>query len=239
MGKITYNDLSLPDKLNIPTQTEETKNEDNKPKLVLKDGTKVPGATTICGQLDKPFLVKWANKLGKQGIDVTEYTNSTATLGTLIHTIIESHITKTPVDLTDYKEEDIQNAEYFFFNNYMLWEKQHKVEPIFCEQSLVSEIYKFGGIIDFYCKLDDKYTVIDFKTSKHISDEHILQVSSYVQLLKENGYEVEQLLILDVKKEKDSPLEEKLLQADEVDDYWNLFKILIDVYWAKKKLKWK
>lgn len=239
MGKIAYNDLSLPDKLNIPSQNEEPKKEDNKPKLLLKDGTKVPGATTICGQLDKPYLVKWANNLGKQGIDVTTYTKGTATLGTLIHTIIESHITKTPVDLTDYKEDDIQNAEYFFFNNYMPWERQHNVELIFCEQMLVSEIYKYGGIIDCYCKLDGKYTVVDFKTSKDISNEHILQVSSYIQLLKENGYEVEQLLILNVKKEKGSPLEEKLLQVTEVDDYWNLFKILVDVYWAKKKLEWK
>ena len=121
----------------------------------------------------------------------------------------------------------------------MPWEEQHKVEPIFCEKPLVSEIYKFGGIIDFYCKLDDKYTVIDFKTSKSISEEHILQVSSYVQLLKENGYEVEQLVILDVKKDLDLKLEEKLLQVDEVEDYWNLFKLLIDVYYARKKLNWK
>ena len=229
MGKIFYGDLSLPDKLNI-------KEQDDKKGLFLKDGTKVPGATTICSLLDKPFLVKWANKLGKQGIDVTEYTANTALLGTLIHSIIESHITQEPIDLTNYKEKDINIAEHIFYNNYIPWEKEHNVELIFCEKVLVSEIYRFGGIIDFYCKLDGKYTVVDFKTSKSISDEHILQVSSYIQLLKENGYEVEQLLILNVKKEKDSNLEEKLLQPDETENYWNLFKLLIDVYYAKKKL---
>ena len=28
-----------------------------------------PGATTIIGQVDKPFLVKWANNLGLDGKD--------------------------------------------------------------------------------------------------------------------------------------------------------------------------
>ena len=207
--------------------------------LKLKDGTRVPGATTIVGLLDKPFLVKWANKLGKQGIDVTEYVEQTAKLGTLIHNIIESHTTKTEVDLSEYSDKDIDIAEQIFFKNYMQWESQHKVEPIAIELSLVSEEYKFGGIIDFYAILDGIYTVIDFKTSKQISKEHLLQVSSYVQLLKENGYQVDRLLILDVKKDINLKLEEKYLTIEETESYWKLFKYLIDVYYAKKELNWE
>ena len=99
MGKIILNNLTLPDNIKIENTSSKG--------LKLKDGTRVPGATTICGLLDKPFLVKWANNLGKQGIDVTEYTTSAALLGTLIHSIIESHVTKEAVDLTDYEEEKI------------------------------------------------------------------------------------------------------------------------------------
>ena len=207
--------------------------------LKLKDGTRVPGATTIAGLLDKPFLIKWANKLGKQGIDVKEYVDNEARKGTLIHTIIESHNTKEPVDLANYTDEEIDNASKIFYQHYMGCENQHQVEPIFSEHSLVSEQYKFGGIIDFYAKLDGVYTVIDFKTSKSINNEHLLQVSSYVQLLKENGYQVDQLLILDVKKTLDTPLEEKYLTVDETSSYWEMFKHLIDVYWIKKELKWE
>ena len=36
-------------------------------------GTRVPGATTIIGILDKPALIKWANNLGLAGIDSTKY----------------------------------------------------------------------------------------------------------------------------------------------------------------------
>lgn len=206
--------------------------------LLLKDGTRVPGATTISGLLDKPFLVKWANKLGKQGIDVMEYTNKEARKGTLIHTILESHTTQQEVYLDEYSDDEIFDASNIFYGHYMKWEEQHQVEPIFSEKSLVSEEYKFGGIIDFYAKLDGKYTVIDFKTSKAISKEHFLQVSSYVQLLKENGYQVDQLLILDVKKQLDVPLEEAYLTIEETLPYWEMFKHLLGVYWIKKELNW-
>ena len=37
----------------------------------LADGTQVPGVTTITGQLNKPALIIWANRLGLQGIDST------------------------------------------------------------------------------------------------------------------------------------------------------------------------
>jgi len=41
----------------------------------LADGTLVPGSTTVCGVLNKPALVRWANQLGLQGIDSTKYTD--------------------------------------------------------------------------------------------------------------------------------------------------------------------
>ena len=120
----------------------------------------------------------------------------------------------------------------------MQWHKE-LIQAWFSEKDLVSEQYKFGGIIDFYAILDGKYTVIDFKTSKSISNEHLLQVSSYVQLLKENGYQVDRLLILDVKKDINLKLEEKYLTIEETESYWKLFKYLIDVYYAKKELNWE
>ena len=33
--------------------------------MKLKDGTKVPGSTTVVGLINKPYLLEWANKLGK------------------------------------------------------------------------------------------------------------------------------------------------------------------------------
>ena len=39
----------------------------------LANGDIVPGVTTITGRISKPFLVKWANNLGLEGIDYDKY----------------------------------------------------------------------------------------------------------------------------------------------------------------------
>lgn len=206
------------------------------PQLKLKDGTVVPGATTILKLLDKPFLVKWANKLGKQGIDVETYVNATAKTGELVHKIIESHLTKTPVELNDYSEEEIRLAE-LAFDRYMSWESQHILEEVEIEKEVVSEIYRYGGFIDIYCKLDGEYTVIDIKTSKLISDEQYLQISSYEQLLRENNYKVDKIMILNLGKLEDSVLQIGELSLGKASKYFKVFKTLVDVYYAKKELE--
>lgn len=198
----------------------------------------LPGVTTITKLLNMPFLVKWANKLGKQGIDVTEYVENTARLGTLIHTIIESHIEKKEITLDEYTDEEIDLGGAIFYTHYMPWEQAHVVEPIFVEKQFDS-ILGYQGIIDFYCKLDGKYTIIDFKTSKSISNEHLLQVSAYKNLMEEHNYPVEQLLILDIKKDINSRLEEKYLTLDGSQSYWYIFQRLLDIYYMKKELKWE
>lgn len=208
-------------------------------KLLLNDGTQVPGATTISGLLDKPFLVKWANKLGKQQIDVEQYVNRQKDIGKLIHSIVESHVTKTPVDLESYDDEDIKLGESVFFRNYMKWESEHDIECLNVEMSLVSHIYRFGGILDMYCILDGKYTVVDFKTSKSINLEQLLQVSSYVELLRENGLQVDQAVILDVYKEPKDSYIEKILDVVDTFKYWELFEKLIDVYYLLKEIEKK
>ena len=48
-------------------------------------GELLPGVTTIIGQLDKPALVQWAWKLGKEGKDWREERDSAGDIGTLVH----------------------------------------------------------------------------------------------------------------------------------------------------------
>ena len=103
----------------------------------LADGTLVPGSTTVCGVLNKPALVRWANQLGLQGIDSTKYTDKAAKIGTLIHAMVESHITGNPIeDYDDYSQFDVEMAT-IGFNKYLEWEKNHKIEPIFNEKGFV------------------------------------------------------------------------------------------------------
>lgn len=197
-----------------------------------------PSVTTISGMLDKPFLVKWANNLGKKNIDVTEYVANQAKKGTLIHTIVESHVTKEGIYLDKYTEEEISNASNIFYNNYMNWENKHTFEFIFSEKYLVSNNYRFGGKVDIYCILDGKYTVIDLKTSKSVNEEQILQVSAYKPLLEENNYKVDQILILNLKKEI-GEAEIRFISEEEQYNYFEIFKHLLSIYFIKKEIGWK
>ena len=205
--------------------------------LRLKDGAIVPGATTIVGQLDKPFLVSWANRLGKEGKDVVEYTKQKAKLGTLIHNIIQSHLLQRELDVSAYTDDELSCGDKAYFR-YLEWEKQHTIEEVEIEKELVSELYKYGGYLDLYCKLDGKYTVIDIKTSKSISIDQEIQVSSYAQLLMENNLPVDNIMILNLGKEDNSKLQVKEISKGDMTKYFKMFTKLLDVYYTRKEIGW-
>ena len=201
-------------------------------------GAVVPGATTITGLLNKPALVLWANRLGLEGIDSTKYVDKAAKIGTLIHYLVECHITKQTPDLADFTKAE-QDIAQIGFNKYLDWEKKHTVEPIFNEKGFASDRYRYGGTCDFYCKLDGKFTLIDFKSCKGIYDEQFCQVSGYGNLLKENGYKVQQILILRIGRDETEGFEEKYITPKQEKLYFDVFKHLVKIYYIKKELNWR
>lgn len=203
----------------------------------LEDGTLVPGATTITGLLNKPALIKWANNLGLQGIDSTKYVDKAASIGTLIHSMVEAHITNKELDASEYSDFEIQMAK-IGFQKYLDWESMHKITPIFNEKKFVSEKYFYGGTLDFYCKIDGKATLVDFKSGKGIFNEHFLQTSAYANLLRENGYKVQQIMILNIGRDENEPFAYKSIPIVTARKYFSMFKNLLRVYYIKKELGW-
>lgn len=202
----------------------------------LADGTRVPGATTITGLLNKPFLVKWANNLGLQGIDSSKYTDEAAAIGTLAHAMVQAHVQGLSMDYSNYSPSQVSQAENALLS-YFEWEKQHTIKPIFCEVPYVSESLKYGGTLDCYCELDGKPTLLDYKTGKAIYDEYFVQTSAYRNLLLENGYPVEQVRILRIGREESEGFEERYVAA--TDKYFAIFRNLLEIYYLKKELGWK
>ena len=101
-------------------------------------GKRVPGVTTILGVLNKPALVKWANKLGLQGIDSTKYVDALANIGTLSHYLVECEWRGVEPDLSDYAPQDIDKAENALLS-FWAWRDQHEVEPHLVEEPMVVE----------------------------------------------------------------------------------------------------
>lgn len=177
-----------------------------------KSGLRVPGVTSITGVMDKPALVKWANNLGLQGIDSAKYVDELATIGKLAHEIIEKYLKKETMDYADYTPNQISLAENGAIK-YFEWEKKQELKTIGSEMKLVSEKHSFGGTCDLYAELNGKKTLIDLKTGKGIYGDMFTQVAGYKILLEENGYPVEDVMILRIGRSEDEGFETKTAVA--------------------------
>ena len=206
-----------------------------------KAGIRVPGTTTITGVLNKPFLIPWANKLGLQGMVVGKYVDELATIGTLAHYIVETHIrniidgTDVKPDFGDYTPNQMdlaENSALKFFE----WEKNQEIEYILSEANLISEEYQYGGCVDIYAKLNGLYTLIDLKTSKAIYSDHHTQVGGgYKRLLIENKYPVDDCRILRIGRDESEGFEDAIIPFQDLHD--KRFLLCKELYDINKRIK--
>lgn len=204
-------------------------------------GKRVPGTTTISGQLDKSrFLVPWANKLGLQGIDSSSYVDEKAKSGTLAHDMAAHELMLSmgtplpPINLADYTGHEIDAAENSFIK-WLGWKKAHNIVPILVEACLVSEVYQYGGQIDCYAMIDGRPALIDNKTSKAIYPEHWIQVAGYAIILEELGYQVDEVRILQIGRDESEGFHEEV--KTDLSIQKSIFISLREIYNLQSKLR--
>lgn len=202
----------------------------------LSDGSIVPGASTIAGLRDKPYLVKWSNNLGLAGIDSTKYKDEKADIGTLTHYRILCDLKNEKENLDEYSKLQINFSDNCMLSYYE-WKKKHTIIPIVCELPLISEVFRFGGTIDLYARIDNMNELIDFKTGKAIYDSHWIQLAGYEILLLENKYNVCGRRILNIPRAEDEKFNELSETTKRIEIWKREFKDLLDVYYCEKKLK--
>lgn len=147
----------------------------------------MPSVTTILGRFkSSDALIAWANREGLAGRDHTTARDSAAHLGTLVHTMCESHITgrTLSLDVSEVSEEDYDIAR-LCEANFAAWWKSVGGIQISSEQGMVSEMYRFGGTPDAIAHVNGELCVVDFKTSKAVYGDHIAQVAAYRTLWNE------------------------------------------------------
>jgi len=196
----------------------------------LRDGTQVPGVTTIINQLDKPQLLRWVAKVTKEGKDWEVERDYAGDIGTLVHTLIMAYFSETdiyPIDPELYGR-DLKQFELAWrcYSKFVDWNMKQNIEPVLTEHQLVSERFKFGGTPDLYANVNDKNRLIDIKTSNGIYDSYWLQLAAYGILLKENGYKVDEYQILWLPKDNrfDCPIRKTLKREKQI------FKHLLGIY---------
>lgn len=199
-----------------------------------KDKKRVPSVTTILSEINKPFLMIWANKLGLQGIDSTKYVDDKAMIGTLAHYLIESFCKKEKPNFTqfDCTDSQIEQAKACA-RKFLEWKAEHEFEPIENELQLVSEEFQYGGTIDCIAKVDGLITLIDFKTCASIHDEALWQTSAYKQMAEEHGYKIEKVIILRIGRDLNEGFEEKT--NDLLEECFRVFLCALNLYRSKKE----
>ncbi len=207
------------------------------PTYISANGKKLPSVTTILGIINKPFLVKWANKMGLQGINVEEYNRGITGIGTLAHARIQAFLENARIDDRGYTDKEIA-VSLSCFNGFMKWYEEHTVERILTEKSMISEEHKFGGTIDALLVVDGTPTIVDFKTSNQISSEYFSQLAAYDILLKEFGFTPEKSAILRLPKGKgeqfsvEPPYEYVEKTMPELENHRTIFLKALELYRA-------
>ena len=201
----------------------------------LEDGTVVPGVTTVTGLLAKPSLVRWANRLGLEGIDSARVTEQSARIGTLTHAMIRASLLGEVFDPENSDPEELGQAEEAF-RCFLRWRDGHSLLPIHCERPFVSQLLRYGGTPDCYCMLDGKPVLLDFKTGKRIYDEYFVQLAAYARLLREQGCPVEELRVLRLGRAEEACEERSVMEQEK---WFRLFENLLNIYYLRKDLSWR
>ncbi len=201
----------------------------------LADGTRVPGVTTITGQIgwSKETLCKWHNKMGLEGIDTSKYVSDKADIGTLAHRMVECHLTGEELDTSDYSKNQIDKAENCLLS-FFEWERTHKITVIHHELELVSERLGFGGKLDLNSKVDLLLEIDDLKTGSGIYAEHYVQVAGYCILADENNIPYSQARIINIPRTNDERFDQQVVKN--LDLYKQIFLRLLDIYKLKKQI---
>lgn len=204
----------------------------------LKDGKRVPGATTIGGIMDKPAMLPAAVKLTRAGMDYKKVWEEKADIGTLTHSMILAHLKQIELDLSDYTPNQVSVAENCFLS-YLEWERvTYKDKPMYAiriEEPMVSEEDGFGGTPDIITEEDSKLILTDFKTGTGIYEEHYIQMAAYDRLCEVNGYDIDKYRILHIPREESESYTE--IWTGDLSLYWEIFECCFTIYQTRKLIK--
>ena len=161
----------------------------------LKDGTKVPGTTTIIGRFkDSGGLLHWAFKQGKSGaVRLYDEAEKAADIGTCAHGMVELRLKGSDdVAVAEYAEAtcpdtDMRKRAWSSFKAYEAWASNFKVTILHQEIQLVSEQHRFGGTPDAIGLIGNELTLLDWKTSNSVYADYLIQLSAYRHLWEENN----------------------------------------------------
>ena len=217
------------------------------------NNTGVPRVTHIiksCRNNDK--IVQWAANIGSYKYKY--YSEKACSVGTNTHEKIESFLKHELLNKHSYpavlSDPDEYPYEYkvqsdIAFKNFKLWYSNMKKIGFPINKLIGIEVPIscpwFGGTIDAIVEINKAVYIIDFKTSKAITPEYLIQTSAYMWVVN-NGYatnlpHVDGVGIIRVDKGKLGVFEDVFLnefiadQSYQIHQYQSCFASYVDAYY--------
>lgn len=147
-------------------------------------GVNIPRVSQLLDTcIGKPWLRNYAAGLGKRYYSENK---KTLYIGTLVHEMIEEFLLDGTIKEFQFQSYDVKTRTERAFNNFLNWYNDKiklgfEITPLQIEK--VTTNPWFGGTID--CKMQMKYKgivrtyIMDFKTSKSLSFDYLLQAYAY------------------------------------------------------------
>jgi hypothetical protein len=124
-----------------------------------------PTVSQLISLLDKPNLLKWANKIGLEGVKLEDYRKQSTGDGDNVHKQIEN---------------DLKHGIPFDNPQFQAFRNRYTVEQI----EPVIECEHYRGRADVVMKRDNLLYLFDFKNANSIYFEQKLQLVAYKRVLK-------------------------------------------------------
>ena len=202
------------------------------------EGVFYPSVTTILQYMPKnKFFESWLKDVGHNANLIMRRAGKE---GTQVHEAAEALVKGEEVSWMD----DYGNARYsqivweMILKFYDFW-STHKPELISTEEFVFSDEHKYAGTADLVVKMNDEIWLLDLKTSNSIHKSYDLQLASYAKALQENGQKIDRTGIIWLKASSRGPSKQKkviqgkgwkLLQIDDIDKNFELFKMIYELY---------
>jgi hypothetical protein len=155
----------------------------------LADGTRIPGTTTVISAglgWNKGALMHWAWTEGREGRHYRETREAAADAGTLAHAMVDAHIRGELVAVPPDVLEPVKANALLSYHAFREWFDGSRIDLVETEMHLVSEDYRFGGTPDAVGRLKGQLALLDWKTSKAVYADYLIQLAAYEHLWNAN-----------------------------------------------------
>lgn len=158
-----------------------------------------------------------------------------ANIGKTVHRLIEADLHALLRGVGESVEDDeavCGGPVATAYQHWLTWREDHALTPLRMETMVASREHGYAGTVDLVAAIDDKKTVVDFKTGNRLYPEARLQLAAYFHALEEQeGEGIDRGLLLRLPKTAEGGLPEALwLSREELWEGVRSFLAVKDVW---------